>query len=239
MKGVEANEGRRTMGGDCGAFLLTVITKPEIFPGEADYLEGLLEAGLTKLHLRKPGAGEKEKIALLERLAARWAGQLVWHGERELALSYGIPQVHGSVGLTGGKGKSGGGMPVETEDLAPTERGGLTAGSGRLGRLLAVSTSVHSWEEMKALPAGLAYAFISPLFDSISKPGYGGNRAVLEPPGGDYPCLPVGLGGIGADTIGEMMRRGWKGAAVLGWIWEEPREAVRRYERLKKITDEQ
>jgi thiamine monophosphate synthase len=202
-------------------FLLAVITRPGSFPGEADYLEGLLEAGLTKLHLRKPGAGEKEKTALLERLAVRWAGQLVWHGDREVALSYGIPQVHGSVGLADGKGKSGGGMPV---------------GSG--GRL-AVSTSVHSWEEMKALPAGLTYAFISPLFDSISKPGYGANTALLEPPGGDFPCLPVGLGGIGADTIGEMIRRGWKGAAVLGWIWEEPREAVRRYERLKKITDEQ
>ena len=202
-------------------FLLAVITRPGSFPGEADYLEGLLEAGLTKLHLRKPGAGEKEKTALLERLAVRWAGQLVWHGDREVALSYGIPQVHGSVGLADGKGKSGGGMPV---------------GSG--GRL-AVSTSVHSWEEMKVLPAGLTYAFISPLFDSISKPGYGANTALLEPPGGDFPCLPVGLGGIGADTIGEMMRRGWKGAAVLGWIWEEPREAVRRYERLKKITDEQ
>jgi thiamine-phosphate pyrophosphorylase len=210
-------------------FLLAVITRPEIFPGEADYLEGLLEAGLTKLHLRKPGAGEKEKIALLERLAPRWAGRLVWHGDRGLALSYGISQVHGSVGLVGGKGKSGGGLPVEAGDLAPTKRGVLPA----------VSTSVHSWEEMKALPAGLAYAFISPLFDSISKAGYGGNGALLEPPGGDYPCLPVGLGGIGADTIGEMMRRGWKGAAVLGWIWEEPREAVRRYERLKKITDEQ
>jgi thiamine-phosphate pyrophosphorylase len=220
-----------------GAFLLTVITRPEIFPGEADYLEGLLEAGLTKLHLRKPGAGQKEKIALLERLAARWAGQLVWHGDRALALSYGIPQVHGSVELIGGKGKSGGGMPVETEDRLPEGSGDSV--SAESGERLAVSTSVHSWEEMKALPAGLAYAFISPLFDSISKPGYGGNKAVLELPHGDFPCLPVGLGGIGSDTIGEMMRRGWKGAAVLGWIWEEPREAVRRYERLKKITDEQ
>jgi thiamine-phosphate pyrophosphorylase len=210
-------------------FLLAVITKPGIFPGEADYLEGLLEAGLTKLHLRKPGAGEKEKIALLERLAPRWAGRLVWHGDRDLALSYEIAQVHGSVGLTGARGKSGGGLPVESGDSVSMER----------GRRLAVSTSVHSWEEMKALPAGLAYAFISPLFDSISKPGYGANTLLLDLPADDLPCLPVGLGGIGADTIGEMMRRGWKGAAVLGWIWEEPREAVRRYERLKKITDEQ
>ena len=222
MKGPEAKEGHLAMGDDDrGAFMLAVITRPEIFSGEADYLEGLLEAGLTKLHVRKPGAGEKEKIALLERLAPRWAGRLVWHGGRELAEVYGISQVHGSVGLVGGRGKSGGGLPVES------------------GGRLAVSTSVHSWEEMKALPAGLAYAFISPLFDSISKPGYGANMALLEPPGGDLPCLPVGLGGIGADTIGEMIRRGWKGAAVRGWIWEEPREAVRRYERLKKITDEQ
>jgi thiamine-phosphate pyrophosphorylase len=221
MKGAEANEGRRATGDDGGGFLLAVITRPEIFPGEADYLEGLLEAGLTKLHLRKPGAGEKEKITLLERLAPRWAGQLVWHGSRERAEAYGVTQVHRSVGLVGERGKSGGGLPVES------------------GGRFAVSTSVHSWEEMKALPAGLAYAFISPLFDSISKPGYGANTALLDLPADDFPCLPVGLGGIGADTIGEMIRRGWKGAAVLGWIWEEPREAVRRYERLKKITDEQ
>jgi thiamine monophosphate synthase len=221
MKGAEANEGHRATGDDRGEFLLAVITRPEIFSGEADYLEGLLEAGLTKLHVRKPGAGQKEKIALLERLAPRWAGRLVWHGDKELALSHGILQVHGSVELAGGRGKSGGGLPVES------------------GGRFAVSTSVHSWEEMEALPAGLAYAFISPLFDSISKPGYGRNKALLEPPGGDLPCLPVGLGGIGADTIGEMIRRGWKGAAVLGWIWEEPHEAVRRYERLKKIIDEQ
>jgi thiamine-phosphate pyrophosphorylase len=201
-------------------FLLAVITKPGIFPGETDYLEGLLEAGLMKLHLRKPEAGEKEKIALLERLAPRWAERLVWHGDVERALSYGIPQVHGSVGLAGGRGKSGGGPLVELDER------------------VTVSASVHSWEEMKALPERLAYAFISPLFDSISKPGYGANTALLEPPVGDFPCLPVGLGGIGADTIGEMIRLGWKGAAVLGWIWEEPREAVQRYERLKKIIDE-
>jgi thiamine-phosphate pyrophosphorylase len=236
MKGAETNERRWTTGDDRGEFLLAVITKPGIFPGEADYLEGLLEAGLMKLHLRKPRAGEIEKTALLERLAPRWAERLVWHGSRERALSYRITQVHGSVGLAGGLGKSGGGLPVETEDRLPTERGGRSVGSA--GQL-AVSTSVHSWEEMKALPAGLAYAFISPLFDSISKPGYGANTALLDLSADDLPCLPVGLGGIGADTIGKMMRRGWKGAAVLGWIWEEPREAVRRYERLKKIIDEQ
>jgi thiamine-phosphate pyrophosphorylase len=102
---------------------------------------------------------------------------------------------------------------------------------------LIISTSVHSWEEFGWLPEGLAYAFISPLFDSISKVGYMGNEGLLNLPPGGTPCLPVGLGGVHAETLEEMVRQGWKGAAVLGWIWEEPRLAVRRFEQLKKVVD--
>ncbi len=85
------------MMGDTG-FLLAVITSPGDIPGELEYLEGLLEAGVEKLHLRKPG-GTVE--GLLERLALRWASRLVVHGRVELALRYGVPQVHGSVEKAG------------------------------------------------------------------------------------------------------------------------------------------
>jgi thiamine monophosphate synthase len=202
------------------SFLLAVITLPGFCPGEADLLEGMLEAGLEKLHVRKPGVGEEDMAELLERLAPGWASRLVLHGSVALARQYGISQVHGSVELMDGKGRSGGGAEVGWPGPA-------------------ISTSVHSWKEFEVLPAGLAYAFISPLFDSISKPGYKANTALLRQPEGRLPCLPVGLGGIGADTIGEMISGGWKGAAVLGWVWEEPWGAVKRYEQLKKIMDEQ
>jgi thiamine-phosphate pyrophosphorylase len=200
------------MMGDTG-FLLAVITSPGDIPGELEYLEGLLEAGVEKLHLRKPG-GTVE--GLLERLALRWASRLVVHGRVELALRYGVPQVHGSAGMLAG----------------PAERGG-DAGS------LAVSTSVHSWGELKQLPAGLAYAFISPVFDSISKPGYMAAADLLTMPSAALPCRPVGMGGVSADTIGLMTTRGWTGAALMGWIWEEPREAVKRFEQIKKLIDGQ
>lgn len=210
-------------------FLLTVITRPDFFPGEEGLITGLFEAGLMKLHLRKPGAGKPALEGLLKRLTPLWAERLVLHGSAELAAQYGLAQVHGSVELREGKGRSGGG-PV-------LERGGWLSAESRGRR--AVSTSVHSWEEFVALPDGLAYAFISPLFDSISKRGYVANPKLLEQPAGDMPCLPMGLGGIGPDTISEMIRRGWKGGAVLGWIWDHPPEAVRRFEQLKKIIDEQ
>ncbi|HEY6901824.1 MAG TPA: thiamine phosphate synthase [Puia sp.] len=184
-------------------FLLAVLTLPGTFSGEADQLEGLLDSGLTKLHVRKPeGVAE----GLLDRLAPRWSAQLVLHGSRGLAERYGIAQVHGGRHLWDGRG--------------------------------AVSTSVHSWVELATLPAGLEYAFISPLFDSISKPGYRANSDLLERVKGTWPCLPVGLGGISAANIGEMLRTGWKGAAVLGWIWGEPDKAVSRFKELKKIIDE-
>jgi thiamine monophosphate synthase len=178
------------MGGN--GFLLAVITLPGDVPGEAEHLEGLLETGLERLHLRKPGRVVEE---LLVRLAPRWRSKLVVHGDAELAARYGVERVH------------------------------------RVN-----STSVHSWEELRALPPGLEYAFISPVFDSFSKPGYRAAADLLEIPPGPLPCRPVGLGGVSADTIGLMITRGWTGAAVLGWIWEKPREAVSRFEQLKKIV---
>jgi thiamine monophosphate synthase len=199
--------------------MLAVLTLPGMFAGEADHLEGLLEAGVSRLHLRKPAAGAEELEGLLRRLAPRWSERLVLHGGRELALRYGIPNVHGSVEYRGGRGRSGGGPFV----------GGDPDG-------LTLSTSVHNWEEFALLPDGLAYAFISPVFDSISKAGYLANAELLRLPRSE-PCLPVGLGGVNAETLGEMVQLGWKGAAVLGWIWEQPGLAVRRFEQLKKIID--
>jgi thiamine-phosphate pyrophosphorylase len=229
-------------------FLLAVLSLPGVFPGEADCMEALLHAGVGRLHLRKPGAGPEELEALLRRLAPRWAERLVLHGPRSraLALEYGVPNVHGAVVYRDGRGISGGGPMVDAGEGGSMARAGgggastVDAGGGggsmaRAGGALVRSTSVHGWEEFSRLPEGLAYAFISPLFDSISKRGYLADAGVLRLPDGALPCLPVGLGGVSGETIGLMLERGWKGAAVLGWIWEEPALAVTRFEQLQKI----
>lgn len=181
-------------------------------------MEALLAAGLGRLHLRKPEAAADELEMLVARLALRWAERLVLHGprSRELALRYGVPNVHGAVGYKDGLGYSGGGPAVDGDGLLR-------------------STSVHGWEEFSRLPDGLAYVFISPLFDSISKRGYPANARLLKQPEGRLPCLPVGLGGVSGETIGLMVEQGWKGAAMLGWIWEERGQEVRRLEQLQKI----
>src|SRR5690349_12284558 len=128
-------------------FLIAVLTLPGSFGGEAECLEDLLEGGVERLHLRKPEMSLLELERLVSRLAPRWASRLVLHYQPQLALRYGIPQVHGPVKMGEGTG-------------------------------LRVSTSVHSWAEFAALPEDLEYAFISPLFDSISKRGYLANEGL-------------------------------------------------------------
>ena len=193
-------------------FLLAVITTPECWPGEAEVLEALLEAGLQRLHIRKPGGGDQREL-LLQRLTPRWASRLVLHGRPDivqLAQQYGVPQVHAHWA-----------MPWEKKEG------------------IALSASLHSWDEVRTVtPGRLEYAFLSPLFDSICKPGYRGGEGLLQRPAGVNPCGLIGLGGIDEHTIGQVMDHGWDGAAVLGAIWEKRERAAERFKALKETINE-
>lgn len=70
------------------------------------------------------------------------------------------------------------------------------------------------------------YCFLSPLFDSVSKNGYKG--AI-----GDAECLALSsvglltervipLSGITPERLPEVARLGFKGAAILGAVWDSP-----------------
>lgn len=91
-----------------------------------------------------------------------------------------------------------------------------------------MSVSCHSFEEIDALPFEPNYVFLSPVFDSISKPGY---PSAFTP---EYlkenlqkRRIPViALGGITAEKVAECRKMGFRGVALLGHVWEQPVEAV-------------
>ena len=49
---------------------LIVITSPEFLPGETELMQAMLEEGLDRIHLRKPGCTAAELAALIERFPA-------------------------------------------------------------------------------------------------------------------------------------------------------------------------
>ena len=173
-----------------------VITLPRVMEGEAKaLLEICKEPCAPIVHIRKPESSEAEVERLLNRLKASGCdmSRLTIHYNEPLARKYGLGGVH-----------------LRGEEL---EKG---AGAG-----LRRSLSTHSWKEVQQYAGRVDYLFISPLFDSISKPGY---RSGLDPEEtfsrlAHHAGRVVALGGISSDTMTQVERLGFDGAAVLGAVW--------------------
>lgn len=173
-----------------------VITLPRVMEGEAEALMEICKEPCAPIvHIRKPESSEAEVERLLNRLKASGCdmSRLTIHYNEPLARKYGLGGVH-----------------LRGEEL---EKG---AGAG-----LRRSLSTHSWKEVQQYAGRVDYLFISPLFDSISKPGY---RSGLDPEEtfsrlAHHDGRVVALGGISADTITQVERLGFDGAAVLGAVW--------------------
>lgn len=175
-----------------------VITLPRVMEGEAEaeaLLEICKEPCAPIVHIRKPESDEEEVERLLGRLKESGCdmSRLTIHYNEPLARRYGLGGVH-----------------LRGEEM---EKG---AGEG-----LRKSLSTHSWKEVQQYAGRVDYLFISPLFDSISKPGY---RSGLDPEETFFRLAHhdgriVALGGVSADTITQVERLGFDGAAVLGAVW--------------------
>lgn len=171
-----------------------VITLPRVMEGEAEVLlEICKEPCAPIVHIRKPESSEREMEFLLDRLKVSGCdmSRLTIHYNEPLARKYGLGGVH-----------------LHGEEL---EKG---AGLRR-------SLSTHSWKEVQQYAGRVDYLFISPLFDSISKPGY---RSGLDPEEtfsrlAHHDGRIVALGGVSADTMTQVERLGFDGAAVLGAVW--------------------
>ena len=185
-----------------------LITLPRILKNEAETLAALCGAGVSVIHIRKPEASEPEIEELLKTLQALGAdmSRLTIHYNEPLARKYGLGGVH---------------LRIEE----------LLAGAGEGLRR---SCSAHGWTEAERAATDADYVFLSPLFDSISKPGY---RSAIDPAEAERlrrrKGRIVALGGIRPANIARVRRIGFDGAAVLGAAWSADEKAVNTERTLK------
>lgn len=166
------------------------VTTPYFWHGEADAIVRRLEAdGFERVHIRKPEADEQNLRTLIESIPERLRPRLSLHDCLHLAQEYGLGGVH-------------------------LNRRNPTAPQGWSG---VVSRSLHTVDEIAALPPEIDYAFISPIFPSISKRGYAGtfgpelSRALT-------PRI-YALGGVTPERLPQLKQMGFAGAAMLGGAW--------------------
>ena len=157
----------------------------------------MLEAGLERLHVRKPAWNAQETEHYLLKIPVRFRSRVSVHGHSELATKLGL------------------GWHLKGHQKIPE--------TGFSESLL--SKSVHVWEEVLQNQNQCDYLFLSPVFDSISKQNYPAafEADVLQKQLHRYngKAKILALGGINASNAKKATAMGFDGVACLGTIWQE------------------
>jgi hydroxymethylpyrimidine/phosphomethylpyrimidine kinase len=202
---------------------LVVISPPEIRPDEALLVKRLFAAGLERWHLRKPGVPIAEVERLLEGLTSEERARTVTHRHPELVEKYGLLGYHL--------------RETESSPVQALRLGRSLHPSGALrlahaeGRRVTISSDPNTGTPL--FEGHPEWLFLSPLFPSLSKDGYGTGEAALAAHRGlrdwlelrrqrDPDCALLALGGIGARQMTAAAELGFDGAAVLGALWNAP-----------------
>ncbi len=189
--------------GDPGAGLppLLVLTdRRQAVAPLPEVVAAAVAAGARAVVLREKDLPAAERAALYDELAAVLApvdGLLVAAGPA------GSPAVHPAVDPA---------VHLAAADPFPSPRPAL------------VGRSCHSAQEVaRAAAEGCDWVFVSPVYPTSSKPGYG---PALGPAGLArlVPGAPpvYALGGIGPQQVGDCLRAGASGIAVMGPVMRDP-----------------
>lgn len=197
---------------NASAFKLIVVSSPDIFLGEEAIVNELFDSGLQCFHLRKPNSTDKEIQLLIDAISPRFHDKIVLHHRLQLAEDNNFKRLH--INYSFFKAHN---LPFKKFKL---------------------SCSIHSWEEYQEVKDTMEYVFISPVFDSISKPNYKAVNELHEIPKNKGAKI-IALGGIKLDNLLTVKEINFDGAAVLGIIWRNPLKAKEHFLELQQLLQNQ
>lgn len=183
---------------------ITLISPQADIQKEQELINALFEKGLDYLHLRKPGHTKEELENYLKQIKPAYYRKISIHSHYNLLEKYNLGGMH---------------LPEKVRkeiDLKEIFKVAKKRG-------LNVSTSIHSISEIKEMNE-FSYIFLSPVFDSISKPAY--TSAISLPAFSSYKettpakTKVMALGGIEKNNLDKIMDAGFDGFAMLGYLWK-------------------
>ncbi len=190
--------------------MIVVITPPDASTYEAYVANRLFAEGLHTLHLRLPGAGVYRYANFLEHIKPCYHRRIIVCDHYAPLLSeFNLGGIYLSAGRLGE-------LPQVLPGISPHHR---------------ISIGVHSIEELQGLPIKPDYALLSPVFDSVSKPGYRAEASLLSR-GEELRRIPfpvLALGGVTATNAEKCFAAGYDGVATIGEIWCDRGKEVERF----------
>ncbi|TDW49630.1 thiamine-phosphate pyrophosphorylase [Flavobacterium sp. 270] len=177
---------------------MIVISNPIAIANEINLIHSLFEEGLELFHLRKPDYSLEETQNFINRINPDFRSQLVLHNHHQIAEDFGINRIHFS-------------EKTRSSSLVPA----------RFPKPCRYSTSTHSIKDFNTLENHFEYAFLSPVFKSISKENYVSEIDLFEALKSrtNTKTKVIALGGINSENIQKTLENGFDDAALLGAIW--------------------
>lgn len=191
---------------------MIVITNPSSVANEISIIDSLFEEGLSLLHIRKPGLSEVETAKFIHKIKHEYRKKLVLHNHHEIAFDFGVNRIH----------------------FSETER---KKNSFPITANMLLSTSTHSIEDFNILENIFEYAFLSPVFTSISKENYSPKTDLFEDLAKreNFNAKVVALGGIYSGNIEKSLQNGFDDIALLGTIWNT-HNPIKNFKLCQKIA---
>lgn len=196
---------------------LIVISDPQSVDNEADIINQLFDAGLTRFHLRKPEWNIQQCIHLLQGIDQAFHTNIALHQHHMLTDDFNIKRLH---------------YPERYRVNL-----GVIKWNDQKQKDYVLSTSIHHLAEIPLLDE-FEYVFFSPVFNSLSKPGYQGQLQkgfVLKKT--DQQPKVIALGGVDKTNLKKAIKMNFDGVAILGAVWNTPSQAVVNFQRLNNIIN--
>lgn len=194
---------------------IVLISCPSSIDGEIDFIHSMFEQGLRVFHIRKPGYNENQIAEYIEQIEPVFHSRIKIHSSFELLDRYRLGGIHTPVA-----------MIAKNNVIDSKEH-----------KNISISCSFHSVDEVKRKFYNIDYAFLSPVFDSISKSNYKGRFNYI----GIRDVLLLAktrifaLGGCKANNLNQVKQLGFSGAAILGAVWNSS-DPVSSYIEIKKVA---
>lgn len=192
--------------------MIIVISDIELVANEASIVNLLFDEGLMMFHLRKYTNSKSEITDFIKQIKPEYRNRIALHQFHEMANEFGIDRLHFSEQDRSLKKES------DLQELKQQE--------------FILSTSIHTIDEYNKLPSCFNYVFLSPVFDSISKPNYKAQTFDLSSVNKKATTKLMALGGITAENCTQAFEMGFDGIALLGSIWKS-NDALSQFKTIK------
>lgn len=177
--------------------LKVAITTAVFRPDHPKRVMMLIDAGFDYVHIRYPDESFESLRSLVTAVGNEYRDRLTLHDYIACASDLGVGGIH-------------------------LNRRNNSIPAGWKGR---VSRSCHSVDEIIHVGSTYDYVTLSPVFPSVSKPGYGDESRLLLK---SYESVKlnsrvIALGGVTPDNAEEVVSAGFDGYAMLGSLgWDMP-----------------